>query len=405
MSSQQRNLTLAGFNRKGAASIVRVHHHQYHSQQRSRWRHHCRHRRHYRQRQKKSRAVEQIQVSTTATTDTSASSAAGSKSTVSTTTPTTTTAGTTTLPPVDVNYVEFTRRCSSGSCQYILVAPHNNQTVMAMDQAEFESDSYDVQNISLQVQNYSDSLSSSTTYAQGQINNLSTELQEAQNLLAGYQTDLDGISGNLTTAEIKLKFSSDYISFLSLNPQMCYYKCIGPAPTTPAPSTTTIPPSTAPSPCSNFTCPSGSCNLDNFNNPYCDSCLGNLDGYKQCGTGSCSSAGITVTTEPDTREPFFSPGYYNTTDVLPQDNSITCTWILYSSNGASGYNASELDFSGLDTITSSLVFYSPNGATITANNKFNQKKLQLALSATPVTIQFTASKDSKSWFKWYMMEA
>ncbi|KAL6727106.1 hypothetical protein Aduo_009012 [Ancylostoma duodenale] len=306
------------------------------------------------------------------------------------------------LPPVDdVSYVEFKRECTeNGNCEFTLVAPHDDQKVLAKEQDEINEDKGKIEDISKKIDEFSGKITVSTTEAEKKIKELSEKMESIRKLLDTFQEQLKEMEGNMNDAEQQLTFPQKYIEMLALNEQMCYSKCITEA-STPTPSTTAASsPSTTPSPCDDYVCNNeGKCDIDSDGRPYCK-CPGNLDGHQHCDTGVCSEEPITILIEKEI-VPFVSPGLNWTDNKSPTDhlNEITCIWKLESPGG---YTANDLKFDGFDTETSELTFYYGSGSEMKATNKLDKDMLQKALSGPPITIQFTANKDSKSHFYWTM---
>ncbi|KAK6030277.1 hypothetical protein OSTOST_03593 [Ostertagia ostertagi] len=312
---------------------------------------------------------------------------------------TSTSAGTTTttLPKVDVEYVEFKRKCDvDGDCEYTLVAPRNDQRFLATEKSVIDEENGEVSDISSKIQQFQDTINNSTDDAQKEMQELTRKLQNAQKLLTLYQTDLQQIQKNLDDVEYQLQFSSLYIDMLAYNPQQCYAKCLIPPNATSGPSTT-------PSPCSGYVCHNGGrgCETDPNNTPHCQ-CPGNLDGYQH----SCSDSGIIITTTPSDNIPFYSPGFYgpDSSNFTAPIKDILCSWTLQSSSGENGYDATKLNFTNLDSSTSTLTFYTANGAAIQATNTFTLRKLESVLKESPITIEFTAKSGSTSSFFFDMTE-
>lgn len=314
-----------------------------------------------------------------------------------------------TLPHVDVDYVEFKRSCVvDGDCEFTLVAPHNDQKFLATEQFLYSNDKDEVTDISTKIQNFSDSISQSTGHAQTKMGALSKKLQTIQEQLNLYQSQLLQTQQNLDDTEYQLQFSNLYINMISINQQLCYYECLAPPTTAPPASTTTETPTTSPGACSVYECDNGGgdCTLDKDSIPYCGYCPGNLDGRQHCDTGACLDSGMNVNT--NATEPviyFYSPGWFGPNKdfkVPPQD--LHCLWTLSSSTEGGGYNASQFDFSKLDSATSTLYFYTPNGAKIQASNTFTLKKLLSVLSESPITVEFQTKSGSLSSFFFDMTE-
>uniref|UniRef100_A0A7I4YCH4 CUB domain-containing protein n=1 Tax=Haemonchus contortus TaxID=6289 RepID=A0A7I4YCH4_HAECO len=342
------------------------------------------------------------------TTASPAASTSSSEASSTSTSASTTTKGPTTLPNVPVEYVEFKRSCTvDGDCEYTLIAPHNDQKFLATEKSLVDNDYNEVSNISDKIQQFQKTIADSTGDAQKKMQQLAQRLQKAQMLLDLYQSQLQQIKSDLDETEYQLQFPNLYINTLKYNPQQCYAKCLIPPTTTPAPTTPTPGPTTTPSPCKKYECHNGAteCETDSSNTPHC-LCPGNLDGYQHCDTGACSDAGILITTNSSITNPFYSPGFYgpdsNNFTAPPKD--IVCSWTLQTSTGQGGYNATNFDFTKLDTTTSSLIFYTPNGAEVRATNQFSQKKLDSVLSQSPITVEFRADGGSTSSFFFDMIE-
>ncbi|XGW15443.1 hypothetical protein V3C99_001147 [Haemonchus contortus] len=320
----------------------------------------------------------------------------------------TTTKGPTTLPNVPVEYVEFKRICAvDGDCEYTLIAPHNDQKFLAAEKSLVDNDYNEVSNISDKIQQFQQTIAESTDGAQKKMQDLAQRLQKAQMLLDQYQAQLEKIKSDLDETEYQLQFPNLYINTLKYNPQQCYAKCLIPPTTTPAPTTPTPGPTTTPSPCKAYECHNGAteCETDSSNTPHC-LCPGNLDGYQHCDTGACSDAGMSITTTSSTPIPFYSPGFYGpeSTNFTAPTKDIVCSWTLQTSTGQGGYNATIFDFTKLDTTTSTLIFYTPNGAEVRVTNQFTQKKLDSVLSQSPVTVEFSVDGGSTSSFYFDMIE-
>ncbi|ULT98870.1 hypothetical protein L3Y34_000311 [Caenorhabditis briggsae] len=230
------------------------------------------------------------------------------------------------LPSVTYSFVQFgSPVCVDSTCTYEIDAPQNNQAVLATDQSIVQADRTQFGGLQKAADGKDAQVKKANDDAVAKIKQLQDLMDQIQTNLNTIQENMQKIQSQQNDASATLSFVESFISSLNGGKDTCLYeKCL--KPTTPAPPTTTPTPAptTTPNPCLAFNCtvaPTGSdtCQLDQNNQPYCNNCIGDLDGHgymgamEGCQSVACSASGTNFTVDNLSMGTWYSPGYNLTT--------------------------------------------------------------------------------------------
>ncbi|CAP21763.2 Protein CBG00470 [Caenorhabditis briggsae] len=326
--------------------------------------------------------------------------------------------------------------CVDSTCTYELDAPQNNQAVLATDQSIVQADRKQFVGLQTAADGKDAQVKAANDAAVAKIKHLQDLMDQIQTNMNTIQTNMQKIQSQQNDALVTLSFVESFISSLNGGKDTCLYeKCL--KPTTPAPPTTTPTPAptTTPNPCPAFSCPvaptgSDNCQLDQNNQPYCNNCIGDLDGHgymgamEGCQSVACSASGTNFTVDNDSMGTWYSPGYNLTSTAnssvpansncvynLPgtyQTPTVPILGCLESGNVQISFSSSDGSFTQTIASTTSkralnsLLSKIPDGSLTLTSTIADPTFCVIQLQQTPTVAGVEVVEKKNGFFSWLM---